>query len=347
VTLPPIRSQPVSRPPRPALPERATAPSSVPGMTQSMLTGSTAEPEERRRVIPGRVGRVARGDRWADWLTRGRSRGLSRRQLQAMSAELSRVRDRVVRRARLRHGETVIDVGAGTGFLAIEALARVGERGSVVALDLSRDVLEECTTARSGGSQPAPGLVVGDAASVPLKGRSVDAVIARSVLIYVVDKARVAREMHRVLRPGGRVSIFEPINRHYRFFTEIDLSELEPDRGRVLERWHRDADPGGAMSGFDERDLVRVFEDAGFETVELSYERVHTRTRGKPEQVMAHLSMRPNPNMVSYEEAAREVLGEVADEHLAALAAILTSRPSVFVSAGAYLRCRRSRRSRA
>ena len=54
--------------------------------------------------------------------------------------------------------------------------------------------------------------------------------------------------------------------------------------------------------------------------------------------------MRPNPNMVSYEEAAREVLGSAADEHFAALVSALTKRPSTSVDAGAYLRARRAGR---
>lgn len=57
----------------------------------------------------------------------------------------------------------------------------------------------------------------------------------------------------------------------------------------------------------------------------------------------AFLTMRPNPYMVSYEEAARDVLGDAADEHLSALAAILSSQPSTSVSASAYLRCRARR----
>jgi hypothetical protein len=48
--------------------------------------------------------------------------------------------------------------------------------------------------------------------------------------------------------------------------------------------------------------------------------------------------------MVSYEEAARELLGEAAAEHLGALAAALSSRLSTSVSAGAFLRCQRARR---
>ena len=178
--------------------------------------------------------------------------------------------------------------------------------------------------------------VVADAVALPLPERCADAVVTRSVLIYVVDKARAAAEFHRVLRPGGRVSIFEPINSQYQFFGDVDLTDLDPARSRVLDRQHRDGDPGGAMAGFDERDLVAHFADAGFESVELTFEVSRRTTKARRAEVAAHLTMRPNPNMVSYEEAANEVLGSGTDEHLTALVTALTERPSTSVHAGAF-----------
>jgi arsenite methyltransferase len=105
--------------------------------------------------------------------------------------------------------------------------------------------------------------VVGDVVALPLPDGCVDAVIARSVLIYVMDKSDAARESYRVVRPGGRVSICEPINSQYQMLAEADLSDLEPARQQVLDRWHAGGDPGGAMTGFDERDLVDHFVEAG------------------------------------------------------------------------------------
>jgi arsenite methyltransferase len=278
-------------------------------------------------------------DRWADWLIRGRQRGFDERQLRALTKALRRVRNRVLAGARLRRDVSVLDVGPGTGLLAVEARRRVGESGRVIALDISTDALAEC--ARPG---IALGLIAGDAVALPLPDECVDVVVTRSVLIYVADKTRAATEFHRVLRPGGRVSLFEPINSQYKSLADVDLSDLEPARSRVMERWQSGADPGGAMGGFDDRDLVGHFVDAGFETVELTHEIVHRRTRARGPDVWASLTMRPNPNMVSYEEAAREVLGSAADEHLAALVSALTKRPSTSVDAGAYLRARRARR---
>jgi SAM-dependent methyltransferase len=262
-----------------------------------------------------------------------------------MRAELVRVRNRVLAGARLRKGIRVLDVGAGTGLLALEAGRRVKESGTVIAMDVSTDALRECGRATRGAS-PAARLtfVGGDAVATPLPDACVDAVIARSVLIYVTDKASAAREMYRVVRPGGRVSIFEPVNSQYQTLAEVDLSDLEPAHRQVLDRWYAGGDPGGAMTGFDERDLVRHFVAAGFDSVELTYERVQRRSRAKLEQVSAFLTMRPNPNMVSYEEAARDVLGAAADQHLTALATSLCSQPSTSTSAEAFLRCRRARR---
>jgi arsenite methyltransferase len=61
----------------------------------------------------------------------------------ASLAELERTRDRVLERARIVPGDAVLDVGSGTGLLALGAVARVGDDGDVFALDVSVDALDE------------------------------------------------------------------------------------------------------------------------------------------------------------------------------------------------------------
>jgi len=75
-------------------------------------------------------------DRWADWLVRGRDRGATEVQLRRRRRALGQVRDRVLREARLRPGERVVDLGAGTGLLALKARRREKGSGYVVAVDL-------------------------------------------------------------------------------------------------------------------------------------------------------------------------------------------------------------------
>jgi len=174
------------------------------------------------------------------------------------------VRRRVLDNARLRKEDRVLDVGAGTGLLAFGALERIGPDGEVIALDPSADCLEELQRlAREQGLNGRLSYLVGDAEVLPLPDASVEAVLTRSVLVYVRDKAEAARELFRVLRPGGRVSIFEPVNRrNTRLYEAVDFGELHERVAVWEERCY--ASPDDPMVNFDADDLVRLFEEAGF-----------------------------------------------------------------------------------
>ena len=106
---------------------------------------------------------------------------------------------------------------------------------------------------------------------------SVDVVTTRSVLIYVEDKRTAFSEFARVLRPGGRISLLEPINRFARTEADTlagyDMSAI-PDVARKVRAVYDaiqppDADP---MLDFDERDLLRFAEQAGFVPIKLDLE---------------------------------------------------------------------------
>ena len=173
--------------------------------------------------------------------------------------------------ARIKPGDSVADVGAGTGLLTLGALDLVGSDGDVIALDLSVDALEEL---RANTTAANISYLVGQADVLPLRDVSIDVVVTRSVLIYVDDKAEAAREFERVLRPGGRVSLFEPINsRNLRLWQAVDLSPLG-DLGERLQEWTEVfyANPTDPMLNFDDTDLERFFAEAGFAEVALSLE---------------------------------------------------------------------------
>jgi ubiquinone/menaquinone biosynthesis C-methylase UbiE len=250
--------------------------------------------------------------------------------------------------ARLRDGDRVLDVGAGTGLIALEARRHVGSDGLVVALDVSADALRECRVlAERQPSAARLGVVQGSAERLPLSDGSVDAVLTRSVLIYVRDQGRAAREIRRVLGPGGRASIFEPINsapdeaeRPWRW--GLDLSSVEPAHGRVLEwmeaHWtHRES-----MLGFDERSLVRWFREAGFASIKLRYE-LERSSRGPLSrgEAVGRLTGRANPTIATYEEGARAVLGYGAEDHLERLTGVLRSQPITETHAVAFLTAQR------
>jgi arsenite methyltransferase len=151
-------------------------------------------------------------DRWAQWLLERRHGG-DEDELERLLPDLDEFRERVIASASIADGDEVLDVGTGNGLIGFAALERVGPRGRVIFSDVSSDLLEECKRlATQLGVLDRSEFVEASADALPLADESVDVVTTRSVLIYLLDKEPALREFHRVLKPGGRLSMFEPIN---------------------------------------------------------------------------------------------------------------------------------------
>jgi arsenite methyltransferase len=225
-------------------------------------------------------------DRWYRWLREVRHGG-DAAELERVRHSLRRVRDQVLDRASLRPGDTLLDVGTGDGLIAFGALDRLGADGRVIFSDVSADLREHCYAAVAEGGQLGRCDFV-QASADDLAGiadASVDVVTTRSVLIYVASKAAAFAEFRRVLRPGGRISIFEPINTLMqecddRTFYGYDVSPVTELAAKVNRRFAAIQPPGkDPMLDFDERDLVRLAEQAGFSDVRLDLEVTVRRMR--------------------------------------------------------------------
>ncbi len=218
-------------------------------------------------------------DSWSTWLLDRRFGG-DRAQYDEMMRFLAPVRERLLDNAQLREGDVVLDVGCGDGLIAFGALDRVGDTGRVIFLDVSEELLERARTlAEQAGVAERCEFVHAAAPDLRmLTDSSVDAVTTRSVLIYVPDKQRAFDEFHRALRPGGRVSAYEPINSYAypepgNLFLGYDVTPVRRLADRVKRVYEAiDVPERNAMQDFDERDLVRFAETAGFPEVRVELE---------------------------------------------------------------------------
>jgi arsenite methyltransferase len=163
-------------------------------------------------------------DRWAEWLLLRRFAGSEDVRREFME-HLTRVREKVLDNAELASGDVLLDVGCGDGLIAFAGLER-GLR-TVIGCDISEELLNECHTiaADLGVLDRCRFVQAGAEDLAPIDSASVDVVTTRSVLIYVQDKQRAFEEFFRVLRPGGRISLFEPINHLSNFFTTYDVTQ--------------------------------------------------------------------------------------------------------------------------
>lgn len=124
-------------------------------------------------------------------------------------------------------GATVLDLGSGAGTDLLLAARRVGPGGTAIGLDMTEGMVQR---AREGADAAGLRNVVvrrGDATAIPLEDASVDVVISNGVLNLVPDKEAAIAELHRVLRPGGRLQIADIV-------LGVGLSE---DDRRNIDLW--------------------------------------------------------------------------------------------------------------
>jgi ubiquinone/menaquinone biosynthesis C-methylase UbiE len=115
-------------------------------------------------------------------------------------------REKLLQFARLHAGETVLDVGCGTGSLAIAAKRQVGSTGRVYGIDASAEMIARALKkARKAGVEI--GFKNSPAQKLPFPDAQFDAVLSTMMLHHLPRKGRedCAREIRRVLKPGGRV----------------------------------------------------------------------------------------------------------------------------------------------
>jgi len=107
----------------------------------------------------------------------------------------------------LRPGDRVVDVGCGAGIDSLVAAKKVGPKGRVIGVDMTRSMLEKARQAADEMGLENVQFREGYAEELPVEAGWPDVVISNGMLNLMPDKAAALEEMSRVLKPGGRLQI--------------------------------------------------------------------------------------------------------------------------------------------
>src|SRR5215510_2081878 len=113
--------------------------------------------------------------------------------------------EQVIDRAGLKPGERALDIGAGTGSVALRAATLVAPGGSVMGLDISAEMAALARRRAEELRLDNISFREGRAEAIPAADAAFDVALASLSLMYVIDRAAAAREIARVIRPGGRL----------------------------------------------------------------------------------------------------------------------------------------------
>jgi arsenite methyltransferase len=160
--------------------------------------------------------------------------------------------------AKMKEGDTVVDLGSGAGNDAFIARKVVGETGKVIGIDFTHEMIQK---ARANAEKLGFNNIEfrqGDIEDMPLTSNKADVVVSNCVLNLVPNKHKVFSEIYRVLKPGGHFSI-----------SDIVLEGFLPEKWKQVAELY-----AGCVSGAIQRqEYLGIINEAGFSNVVLQKEK--------------------------------------------------------------------------
>lgn len=191
--------------------------------------------------------------------TAGKAAGYSDGDLQSVpdGANLGLGCGNPVALAAIKEGDVVLDLGSGAGVDCFLAANIVGEKGRVIGVDMTPEMIERAKENARNGRYRNVEFRQGEIENLPVDSASVDMIISNCVINLSTDKERVFREAYRVLKPGGRLMVSDMVL----------LEELPEYVRNSVEAYVRCV--GGAMRKDRYLEAIR---QAGFEKMKIAGE---------------------------------------------------------------------------
>ena len=172
--------------------------------------------KKTQKIVKEAYGRIAKGKKGCgcgtctpDTEEFAKSIGYSDRELSSIpeGANLALSCGNPTAIAGLKEGEVVLDLGSGAGFDCFLAAAKVGGKGRVIGIDMTPEMVGKAKENAKKNNIENVEFRLSEIERLPVADNSVDVVISNCVINLSADKPQVFREIMRVLRPGGRISI--------------------------------------------------------------------------------------------------------------------------------------------
>jgi SAM-dependent methyltransferase len=228
----------------------------------------------------------------------------------------------------LNGGESVLEIGCGTGALTLPLAAAIGERGRVVAVDISEPMLGLARQRVAERGLRNVTLLLGDAQVFAFEPAAFDLATSRMGVMFFSDPAAAFRNIGSALKPGGRLvfACWAPLaeNRHWLISYDIAVRYLGPPAPRST---HERAHEPGPLAFGDPDFICRVLAAAGF--AEITVERAHpTIIGGTPEEEARQAAaMGPTARLIEEKKPDEPARQLIAREIEAAFAAEAKSGP--------------------
>jgi ubiquinone/menaquinone biosynthesis C-methylase UbiE len=217
--------------------------------------------------------------------------------------------DDLLDRVHVRPRERVLDVACGTGIVSRNAAQRVGPLGHVTGIELNPTMLEVARHAATYFDQIE--FVEGDALALPVEDGHFDVAVCQQAIMFIPDREQAIREMHRALKPGGRVGL-----------NVFRTPEHVPSFAYLIEAL--DTHAGAEIADFMRAPFVMesveqmrsLFAQAGFEDIEVTI-RVDELRYPSVEHLVRYETLNiPNPEV--HEDAVQNALVQEMEQLAAA-----------------------------